>query len=99
MSTSRPRDVEAMRRRNQITAVILFGVAVLLLFLIFIPGESVWKAVHDFILCLFGFLSILVPILLGYIAVMLALGKSSRPRTVSRSVLIFLTVALACSIA
>lgn len=98
-STARPRDVEAMRRRSQITAIVLFAAAVVLLFLIFIPGESVWRGIHDVILGLFGYLSIFVPILLGYIAVMLAIGKSSRPRTAGRTVLIFVTVALACSIA
>lgn len=70
-----------------------------MLFLIFIKGESVWMWVHDFILGLFGYLSVFVPILLGYIAVMIARGKTSRPRTVGRTVLIFVTVALACSIA
>ncbi|MDD5953075.1 MAG: DNA translocase FtsK [Oscillospiraceae bacterium] len=98
-STTRPRDVESLRRRNQITAIILFAVAVVLLFLVFIRGESVWMWVHDFILGMFGYLSIVLPVLLGYIAVTIAMGRSSKPRTVGRTILIFVTVALACSVA
>lgn len=98
-STAHPRDVEAMRRRNQISAIVLFALAIVLLFLIFIKGELIWMWIHDFILGMFGFLSIFVPVLMGYIAVTLATGKKSRPRTIGRTVLIFVTVALACSIA
>ncbi len=98
-STAHPRDVESMRRRNQISAIILFALSIVLLFLIFIKGELVWMWIHDFILGMFGFLSLFVPVLMGYIAVTLATGKKSKPRTIGRTVLIFVTVALACSIA
>lgn len=47
----------------------------MLLFIIFIPGENVWKFLHDFMLGLFGNLAVLWPALLIYIAVMTALDK------------------------
>lgn len=99
VSTAHPRDVESMRRRNQITAILLFAAAIVLVFLIFIKGELVWMWIHDVILGLFGYLSICVPVLMGYLAVTIAMGRSSKPRTVGRTILLFVTVALACSIA
>ena len=89
-----------MRRRNQITAILLFAAAIVLVFLIFIKGELVWiDAIHDVILGLFGYLSICVPVLMGYLAVTIAMGRESvtEPRTVGRTILLFVTVALACS--
>ena len=93
---SQPRDVEALRHRNQIVAVILFAAAILLACLVLIPGDNVWRWVHDVILGLFGFFSILWPILLGYISVMIAMGKSKKPRAGLKMAMIIIIIALLC---
>ncbi len=61
--------------RNQRGAVVLFIVAVFLVFLILIEGKSVWNFLHRSLLGFFGYCSILWPILLAYIAIYLALEK------------------------
>lgn len=93
---SQPRDIEALRRRNQITAVILFAVSILLVFLVLIPGDHVWLWMHNVLLGLFGFLSIIWPILLGYISIMIALGKSKKPRAGLKMAMILIIMALLC---
>ena len=64
--------------RRQITAIVLFMLAVLMLFILFIKGTNVWAFMHSAMYGLFGLLSILAPILLGYLAVMLALDRSDK---------------------
>lgn len=65
------------QKRQQI-ALFLFVIAVFLICLILIPGESVWFWLHAFILGLFGYSSILWPILLIYIALTISFEKSIR---------------------
>ncbi len=62
-------------KRQQI-ALLLFVIAIFLVFLILIQGESIWKFLHDAVLGLFGHSSILWPILLAYIAITMSLEKS-----------------------
>ena len=63
------------RLSSQSKALLLLAGAVLLLFIIFIPGENVWRFLHSFMLGLFGTLAVLWPVLLIYVAVMTALDK------------------------
>ena len=64
--------------KRQITAIVLFMLAVLLLFILFIKGSNVWAFLHSAMFGLFGLLSVFAPILLGYLAVMLALDRSDK---------------------
>ena len=61
--------------RQQVNAVILLAVAVLMFCLAIIEGENVWTWLHNMMLGLFSFAAYVIPILLGYVAVMLALEK------------------------
>ncbi|MBQ9860226.1 MAG: DNA translocase FtsK 4TM domain-containing protein [Clostridia bacterium] len=63
--------------RRQIQAVILFAVAVLVFCLAVIKGENVWTWLHDFLLGLFSFSAYVLPLLLGFVAIMLALEKDT----------------------
>lgn len=47
----------------------------LLLCIVLIPGGNVWKALHNFVLGLFGICSYILPVLLIYIAVICAMDK------------------------
>lgn len=62
--------------RRQTAAVILFAVAVLLLFVVFIKGVKVWNFFHGMIFGLFGICAFVVPIVLGGVAVMLTMDKT-----------------------
>lgn len=59
----------------QTKAILLLAGAVLLLFLIFIPGENVWTFLHNVLLGLFGTLAIAWPLLLIYVAIITAMEK------------------------
>ncbi len=61
--------------RHQTAAVLLFAAALLLFFIVLIPGGNVWKALHNFVLGLFGICSYILPVLLIYIAVICAMDK------------------------
>ena len=56
--------------------VILFGIGVLLLFLVLVSGENIWLFIHNFIFGLFGVCAIFLPILLIFIAVLESLDKN-----------------------
>ena len=61
--------------RRQMKAVILLAVAVLLFFIAVIPGEHVWTWMHRCLLGLISYSAYVLPLVLGFVAVMLALEK------------------------
>ena len=63
--------------KRQLYAVIMFAVALFLMFLVFIPGENVWFAVHNFLFGIFGVTAYFYPFILGLVAVLFALDKIS----------------------
>ncbi len=64
--------------QNQKIAIILMAGAMIMLALTIIKGESLWAGVHNFLFGVFGICSFIWPLMLIYIAVMVA--KNS-PRT------------------
>ena len=62
--------------KRQTAAVILFAVSLLLLFVVMIKGEKVWEFFHNMMFGLFGVMAIIMPIILGGVAVMLTLDKT-----------------------
>lgn len=62
---------------KQVLTPILFGLAIILFFIILIPGESAWLFVHNVFLGLFGFCSILWPAFIFCISLMMAFEKNS----------------------
>ena len=69
---------EAPRARHQAAAVVLFAVAVLLMCMVCVPGEegkNLWYLSHLFLRGMFGVGAYLLPILMGYIAVIAAMEK------------------------
>lgn len=70
------RAVEKKRRMNpQVKAILLCAAGILFLALVLIPGGSAWLAVHRFIFGVFGFCSILIPIVFLYLGIMTAKEK------------------------
>ncbi len=63
------------QRKKEIVTIVIFALSLLLLALVIIPGENVWKFLHDVIFGLFGALSFIVPIFLMVVAVMQALER------------------------
>ena len=68
--------------RRQINAVILLAVAVLAFCFAVFPGENVWTWIHNVLLGLFSFSAYVLPALLAFIAIMLALDKDTTSLTV-----------------
>lgn len=69
------RELEQLRHRNQMTAVVVFAVAILMAFLVLIKGDHVWLWLHNVLLGLFGNCAILWPVLLLYIAIITAVER------------------------
>ena len=90
------RSVEDIRTANQLRAVVMFGLAVILAAFVLVPGENVWHYVHNFLMGTFGGWAIFWPVLLGYSAVTMALEKfqgeqdSLRKKIIMSVVLIFI---------
>ena len=61
--------------KRQITAVVLFAVAVFFLCVVFIKGQNVWLWLHNVTFGLFGITAYYFPFLLGFISVALAMDK------------------------
>ncbi len=61
--------------RRQIRGVVLFASAVLLLCLAIIPGGSLWGWLHNAVMGLFGLSAYILPLLLGYLAIGLAMER------------------------
>ncbi len=76
--STKSKKAERPRARHQAAAVILFAVAVLLMCMVCIPGEAggnLWYFTHQFLRGMFGVGAYLLPVLLGYIAVIAAMEK------------------------
>ena len=83
VTNKKERSEETIKEYRQIKALVLFGAAVLVFFAVIIPAADgvVWNALHRLIHGLFGVCSYVVPLALGYIAVMMAVGKRSQTIT------------------
>lgn len=92
----RLRDLEQIKQRNQIMAVILFAAAILMGCLVLIPGENVWLWLHQQLLGLFGVCAIFWPILLLYIAVVTALDRHDSKMSM-KIVLMAVIIILLCA--
>ena len=76
-SASRPLTKEQQSAKQQVNALILLAVSILVFCLAVIQGEVVWTWLHNFILGLFSYGACVVPVLLAFVAVMLALEKDA----------------------
>ncbi len=75
---TRKRTKEKPRTRHQAAAVILFAVALLIMCMVCIPGEegnNLWRWMHYFFRGMFGVGAYVLPVLMGYIAVIAAMEK------------------------
>ena len=68
---------EERRGHEQVAAVLLLAFAILILCMLLIKGASLWGVLHNFFFGLLGPCAFLVPPLMVYIAVMLALDKTT----------------------
>ena len=73
--SGRQRNVEAVSAERQVTSVVMFTASVFLFLAAIIPGEAGWAVIHKFILGVFGFFGYIVPVVLGVVAVLIALDK------------------------
>lgn len=67
----------AVSSSRQLYSVVWFVVAIFLLFFVFVKGQNVWTAIHNFLLGIFGVTAYFYPFLLGFVAVMFAMNKTS----------------------
>ena len=84
---------EAVQGRRQLLSVIWFAVAVFLLCVVFIPGQNVWLAIHNFIFGVFGVTAYFYPLLLGFVAVLFAMDKiggSMNAKVIESGILVIL---------
>lgn len=63
---------------RQLTAVILFAVAVFSMCVVVIPGNNLWNAMKDFTFGLLGITAFVYPVFLGAIAVVCAIENKKR---------------------
>ncbi len=61
--------------KRELTAILLFALAVLLLFLVFVRGESFWTVLHNVLFGFFGVCVYAMPLFIGFIAVFCAMDK------------------------
>ncbi len=64
-----------VKARRQTSSILIFAAAILLLCMVIIPGGSLWGVLHRFLLGLFGICAYVLPVLMMYIAVVIALDK------------------------
>lgn len=77
-------------------STVLFAAGVLILAFAFIKGESAWNSVHNIFWGMFGLSVILVPVILIYVSVMIAMDKNQRAvqgKVIQSFIIILLTSA------
>lgn len=83
-------DEEAIR----IASVVLFGIGILLALAVFIPGSDGWRSLHNMILGFFGVVSIAVPPVVIYSAVVVSKRKKGCGKIIG---LMILWIFLSCT--
>ena len=81
-TTGSRQTVAQQNAHRQMKAVILFAVAILLFCFALIEGENAWTWMHNVLLGLFSFSAYILPAVLAFVAVMLALEKDTGSVTV-----------------
>ncbi len=81
----------------QVKAIIMLASAVILLVLALFKGEHFWNWLHSVMFGIFGFCSYLLPVALGYFAIMTAKEKQMN-RAGTKIALVILTVLLVSSL-
>ncbi len=70
------KEKEALRKSKlQLNALITFAVGVLMVFLLFVEGSSLWLLMHNSLFGFFGMIAYIVPVVLIYIAVITAMDR------------------------
>ena len=79
-SSSRSKAAQEKQEKNTgdrvLWSAILFALGVLILAFTVVKGESAWNSIHNIFLGMFGFSVFLVPIILIYVSVMIAMDKT-----------------------
>ncbi len=76
--TSQKRGRAEKGNHNQQWSVVLFAIAILILLLALIQGSSGWLLIHKALKGFFGLSLLMIPIMLGYVAVMLDQDETSQ---------------------
>ena len=90
------RDAEYVKQRNQMNAIIMFAISILMIFLVLISGDHIWLWCHNVLLGLFGGCAIIWPVLLCYISIITAFERQKN-RMGGKVLLIVLIIALFCA--
>ncbi|MBQ8787179.1 MAG: DNA translocase FtsK, partial [Oscillospiraceae bacterium] len=77
-SKSKQQAEEANAGDKVLWSTVLFALGVLTLAFTVIKGESAWNSIHNIFLGMFGFSVFLVPAILIYVSIMIAMDKSQR---------------------
>lgn len=78
---------------RQVGAIVLFAIALFLLFVAIIPGGNVWAGLQSVLFGIFGVIAYVIPVLLIYVAVMTSMDRdipNMRAKIIETVVLIIL---------
>ena len=88
------RELELIKQRNQIMAVVIFAAAVLMACVVLIPGENIWNWLHVQIMGLFGVCAIMWPVLLLYISIVTAFERYSNKMSAKIALMVVIILLL-----
>ena len=74
-AAKKPLTKEQEGARQQINALLLLVASILMFCLAVIQGENLWTWLHNVLLGLFSFSAFIIPVLLAFVSIMLALEK------------------------
>ncbi|MCQ2477721.1 MAG: DNA translocase FtsK, partial [Clostridia bacterium] len=99
MATKKKRNVTTAKNAKssstrQLKAVLLFALAVFLMFVVFIPGEAFWNSIHNVMFGVFGITAYFYPFLLGTVAVVLAMERENVKKIITKTVEVAILVLL-----
>ena len=75
-NTTKKPNKNQIDQKNQFWAVMLFALGILLFLVATVEGSDGWKVMHQVVRGIFGISSFVVPVIVSFIAVLLAQNKS-----------------------
>lgn len=90
------REAEYVKQRNQINAIVMFAMSILMVCLVLIAGDHIWLWCHNVLLGLFGSCAVIWPILLFYISLVTAFERQKN-RLGGKVAFMVVIIALFCA--
>lgn len=95
-NSNKKQALKQQNERRELTAIFMFVMGILMVFLVFMEGTSLWRVLHNLLFGVFGVIAYVVPVILLIVGVLLTTERLNLFYK-HRSLQIFLLITMICA--